>query len=1116
MNRTSEQLRAIETGARTVCVDAGAGSGKTRVLIERIVFLLESKRARLDEIVAITFTENAAAEMKARLRSAFRARAPQRDPEQMSFWRDLERRVDTARIATIHSFCSSILRANALTIGLDPEFSVLADADAALLLTQSISDAVRSLVVQQDTDLPRIAEDVHLADLRDLLRSLLNKRAWLDHFAASGIFNDAAALRQQWAGILLVERERRLLALRRHSNVHGLIRQLQQFNGQCTNPDDGRERRRQTFLDALMAILAAKDSRAVTAAIESVVGYSAERGSAKNWASDGVFKQLTKCQETVRNFLHDYVPQEPVESVEQRAAEQTIALYSVYQRVADAYAGAKAARNALDFEDLILRTLDALRSDPTLRARAAHGIRHLFIDEFQDTDHVQLEIARLLSNETGGPSLFVVGDAKQSIYLFRGAEVGVFDEQRNASEEIIPLDWNFRTVPDVLGMINDFFSRSRALAAVQEHYTPMTAHRPACGEPRSEFLIPPETEGWLTDDYRRAEAEMLAARILGLCDGQSGLLIQQDTKPVRVRFRDVALLLREMNHAYLYEEALSRAGIPYMVVSGKGFYEQQEVIDVLNLLEVLLDPWNEPALFAFLRSPMVGLSDDDLLRCRGRRGLAAAFNEMDEPESAKDLRLWRRARAMVRSLQECLLRPLPELLRRMLDITGLEAILLSQYLGLQRVANVRKLVDLAGAFTRLQPPTLRAFIDYVSSIRNEAVREGQAAMQPEGDGAVAIMTVHKSKGLEFPVVFVPDASQGRNAASSRPAALLHRDLSLVLKTIGEDGERTLPQMAAAIAARHEEEQIAEHARLLYVALTRAREAIFISGAPAPVSGSWLAWMNREFDLLGTAHGGHVEGNGWRAIVVRECPARPRATRGQTPAGIVAIERIERRVAPVLPTPETRRAISISKLLDALCGTMEAVPSTRGRADVLDPMVKGTMVHRMFEEWDFTDGREPDFDRLVDGAGVALNYRAVILTSLKTIADQFRVSALANEMARDPALRREIPFSLRIGGVLVNGTIDACLSDGTIIDYKTGAIHKHTGVRYELQIQLYAAAVRELAAKAPRRGLLWYADVGKQHDVDVSPAQIDDALRRAAEALPRLTAAGNEDVIPIDL
>lgn len=1116
MERTKEQQQAIETSARTVCVDAGAGSGKTRVLIERLVHLIEQRLAGLDDIVAITFTENAAAEMKARLRAAFRARAPQRDPGQMSFWRDLERRVDSARIATIHSFCSSILRENAISIGLDPEFDVLADAEAVLLLSNTVTQAVRELVEQGNELLLGLTADLNLDDLRDLLRSFLGRRAALEQLGQSGTFNDAAALREDWARVLRAERDRRLLALRRHPAVHRLIRRLERFDGQCTKPDDGRELRRQAYLSVLKTILAAKHSGSVVAAIESAIGFKAARSSAKNWPSEVAFKQLTKFQDDVKDFLQDYLPREPDESMEQRAAEQTVSLFAVFQHAAAAYAAAKATRNVLDFDDLLLRTRDALKSDTGLRARVARGIRHLFIDEFQDTDHVQLEIAHLLSGEPGGPHLFIVGDAKQSIYLFRGAEVGVFAEQRGVSESVIPLDRNFRTVPDVLEMINAFFARSRALAAVQEPYAPMAAHRPACGQPRVEFLIPPETDGALTDDHRRAEANLIAARILEMCDANDGIPIEQESIARRARFRDVALLLREMNHAYLYEEALSRAGIPYMVVSGKGFYEQQEVIDVLNLLEVLLDPWNERALFAFLRSPIACLTDDDLLRRRGRRGLAAAFNELDEPQSARENGAWHRARAMVQRLRQQLIRPLPELLRTILDETGLEAILLSQYLGLQRVANVRKLVDLAGAFSRLQPPTLRAFIDYVNSVRDEAVREGQAVMQPRGDGAVAIMTVHKAKGLEFPIVILPGASQGRNVGSSRPAALLHRDLGFVLKVIGDDGERAVPAMAAAIAARHEEEQYAEHARLLYVALTRAREALIISGAPKPGSGSWLAWLDDEFDILSTADGGLLEGNGWRATVRRSCVALPQAARAHAPAVEVSVEAVQQMIGPVATAPGTRRSVSISALLDELFGKAEIESARRQSSCGIDAAVRGTLVHRMLEQWRFDGDWAPDFERLMEGTAIALRERPTAIEELKAVAARFRTSQLAGEMARDSALRREIPFSLRIDDSLVNGKIDALLGGGTIIDYKTGQMREQTRARYAFQILLYAAAVRALTGAAPRRGLLWYADAGREHEVDVSAGRIEEALLRAQEALRNLCPAHDEEMASIDL
>ena len=1104
MAHTIEQQQAIETDARAVCVDAGAGSGKTRVLIERVVRLLERRLARLDEIVAITFTENAAAEMKARLREAFRIRAPQRNPEEMTVWRDLERRVDTARIATIHSFCSSLLRENALTLGIDPEFGVLADAEAALLLADTVSRTVRELVANEDADLLCVGEELPLPDLRDLLASWLGSRAALDRVAASGMFEDSAALRRHWARLLKDEYRRRLLALRHHPRVRSLIGKLEQFDHLCANPEDGRELRRQAYLDALRRIAGATGHATVAAALHDIAHYEAKRGASKNWASPDTFDRVAACQKSVDDFVKDALPPEPSEAAEQRAAELTTALYRVYRRVAGAYAEAKRIRSRLDFEDLVLRAIEAVREDTELRTRVAAGIRYLFIDEFQDTDYGQLELARLLSSEPGGPHLFIVGDAKQSIYLFRGAEVEVFSAQREASDQVIPLHKNFRSLPDVLAFVNDFFARSHVLAAVQERYASMEAARPARGGARIEFLIPRERGGALADDYRRAEAEMMAARILSICDPDHGLMIERDGGEERAQFRDVAILLRSMSPSYLYEEALRRSGIPYMVVSGKGFYEQQEVIDVLNLLEVLLDPWHERALLAFLRSPMACLSDDALLQCSGSRGLAAAFQEDGTPESLVDVAAWERARALVRELRTQLVRPLPEFLRLLLERTGYEAIQLGQYLGIQRAANVRKLVELADAFARMESPSLRTFIRYVNSIRDESVREGQALVQPEGEGAVTLMTVHKSKGLEFPIVFLPDVSQRRNAGT-RPAALLHRALGAAFKPNGDDGERVACRMAEAIAARHQEEQTAEFARLLYVAMTRAREALVFSGAPGAEKGSWLEWLDDLYGLTGREDGETFGESGWSAIVRREPDPvrRMRAPRADTEP--IAPETLLRLAQPVLVPPRRPVSLSVSVLLDAMLPPMALPAVERAAAPGIDPLVRGTLIHRLFERWDFRRNQPPPFEQVLNGESLALSERRTALEDLEQAAIRFQASPLALEMAKNRGLKREVPFCLRFRDVLVDGQLDAVLDDGVIIDYKTGRLYE-AHERYELQLLLYAAAVHRLRGIIPPRAWLWYVDAGEVREVAVSAARIESVIERAREAIERMGTA----------
>jgi len=1110
MNWTPQQEAAIRAQGRRVCVDAGAGSGKTRVLVDRIVHLIEDREVPLEEIVAITFTENAASEMKARLRAAFRKKAPQDDPKGLSRWRERERRIDGARISTIHTFCSTLLRAHALQIGRDPDFVVLADADAALLLSETVDAVLEELMEAGDPALLGAVEERSLPELAGMIEDMLAKRSVIERLGRDCALDDPNALLRRWKEVLRRERDRRLDALRRMPQVRRLITQLKSFEGNCTSAEDGREKRRRAYLEGLRAIAAASCAAETERALNAIVSFDGGRGAKKNWPSDEVYARLEKVQKDVAAFAEEFLPGPGDETIEEEAARRTAGLCRIYARAAQSHEAAKAAVNGLDFDDLILHALRMLQENEPLRNRIASEIRHLLIDEFQDTDHVQMEIARLLHEAPAGPDLFIVGDAKQSIYLFRGAEVEVFNGQRGVSDKILPLDRNFRTVPDLLEAVNAFFDATRLLDTVQD-YAPMAAVRPARRAPCLEFLMPELHDDASVEDYRSLEAELIAARIQEMCDGEARVEIERGGVDVPASYGDVAILLRAMSNVFLYEEPLRRAGIPYMVVAGAGFYERQEVLDVLNLLQVLVDPWNEPALFGFLRSPMAGLNDESLLRLARSGGLAAAFQSSAEPEGLTQPDAWRRARALFEEFRGMLLRPLPELLRHVLDRTGYEAILLGQYLGLQKASNVRKLVDLADSFTRTRPATVRSFITYLNEVRGQAVREGEAPMQPEGAGAVTIMTVHKAKGLEFPVVFVPDISLVPRG-SNRTTVPLHRSLGLAVKVTNGSGERVASSMGEAIRRRCAEEETAEHARVLYVAMTRARDYLVLSGAPMPKKGSWLESIDAHFGITERPDGATVTGEGWSARVCRSVARRRTKTAKGKEIPLPPLEAVERMTAPLEHLASARRVFSVSVLLDAMLDTPN--PDTAQRETLrgagaasparLSALVRGSLVHRMFEFWDFAS--EPDIEPLLAEAGIPRTLRRAAVVDLRSVAERFLALPLTEQLRRDAGIQRETPFSLRVGDALVTGKVDVLLGDGTIVDYKTGAVHETLQARYEWQLLLYALAARRLCGLTPERGVLCYVDSGEVREMATTPDRMEQAECRAAEAIERLRRA----------
>jgi len=1108
MKYTAEQLRAIESEARYLCVDAGAGSGKTRVLVDRIVHLLRTDKAKLEEIVAITFTEKAALEMKERLRRAFRKAAPKDDPEQFSFWRDLERRVDTAQITTIHAFCSRLLRENALYLDLDPDFGMLSDAESALMMHEVIEREMLGAIDRNAGFMTRLAAEFPLYQLHGLCRTLLLNRGVVDRIRREHDVSSADAIREDWHATAEAEESRYLEAMGRSAEVTTLLLALRSYDGLCDDPTEGREQWRNAMVDGFEAMQAGLARDAVLATLEGFVKNPFGNGKKKLWPSEAVYKAISNLQDKVRDFAKAVLAGEEENSdMTAHAAQLTCDLLALDDLVAAAFAQAKRDASLLDFDDLVLLVLQVLRDSDGLRTRTASRIRYLLLDEFQDTDGQQLEIAQLLHQAPGGPDLFIVGDPKQSIYYFRGADVSIFQQERAVAEEVVELDQNFRSLPGVLGFANDFFARSNLLCAV-EQYHPMQIHRAPDGAARTGFILTdaPDNEKWNASDYRAAEAAQIAAQIQRLCapDATATVFDEQTGAERRADYGDIALLFRATSNVGLYEEALRKAGIPYVVVAGKGFYERQEVVDVINVLKILADPWDEHALLGYLRGPIVALPDDDIVRLCGAGGLAEVALGEGMPEGLAYPERLERARDLYRQLRARLASPLSELVDHLLAVTGVEAILLSQFLGLQKASNVRKLAAVAREQASRGNLTLRQFVRYLDDVHLHAIREGEAGLQPDGTGAVTIMTIHKSKGLEFPVVFIPDMAPA--AGGNKEHTLrMHRALGLALILTEDEGDRNDTRLGRYIKRRIKEEEDAESARLLYVALTRARDLLYLCGQSDARIGSWFHAFDAIYRVADRDHGEVIDGKGWKAEVLRAIPDVAPSKSAAAAVTEVDVERTRRRVAPVAAPERAANTISVSRLLTLLVPdsfegeTPQEDGQPRVERDNTYAMDRGTLVHRMFELWDFA-GDAPDVGALIRAAQLGLRHREKLQSDLERIRDWFAVSALGERLKGEQGLLREHPFTLRIGETLVNGTIDLALADGTLVDYKTGKVKASTSARYEKQLLLYAAAMRELTGVAPAMGMLVYVDAGEVVEVGLDGARVDGVLRESLQFL----------------
>lgn len=878
MEFTPEQRAAIATPGHLV-VAAGAGSGKTRVLVERYLRLVDEVAAAaapgddpFAAVLAVTFTEKAAREMRDRVRRAAAARP---GPAGQAYAAAAE----AARIGTIHSFCAELLRAQPAESGLDPRFAILDEVEAGALVADAVEEALRS-AVEGGADLAALLEEFAPAELAEALAGLLRGGGEV-RAALAALPADPPALLARWQRELAAAQAEARAALLAAPAWRAAADTILALAPAAPAADRIGEQ-----VGAIAAWLRAGGPAGPDLAAMPAVNLTG--GARKAWggeeplaAAKGALRALREAR-TAAGELLDFQPDPEVEA---RAAAATLALAGLATAADAAYTRRKQAIDRLDFDDLERRARGLLAAHPHVRARWHRELHAVLVDEFQDTNDDQRAIIYALAGlaegpaPTGGPaarpappSLFVVGDGKQSIYRFRGADVSVF---RRVEEELVAwggarvaMRASFRSHAHLVALVNSLgaglMGRPGPLAPFEVPFEPLEAVRAAPPHPlAAELHIIPEAASAAAG--REAEAAVLADRVAALVRGDEGpVVFDQGLGAWRPpTCGDIAILFRASSAFEPFEAALRARGLPFLTTAGRGYYGRNEVQDLINLLRALDDPGDELALVGALRSPLFALDDATIVALRlaggrlwealararaaeaGRRPAGASAAGEGGPlvdlvaERGGPLAFAATTLAELEGLRGSV--GVVELLRAALDRTGYLATISALDDGERRRANVEKLLAAARlAGTR----GLRAFSDYLDGLLRAEAREGEAPL--EAEGAVRLMTIHRSKGLEFPIVALPDLGRGAPADTRRWLARPAYGLAVAVRRASDDA----PLPAALLLARRAEALMerAEGERLLYVALTRAQDYLLLSG-PAQRKGG-ERWIARLAEALG--------------------------------------------------------------------------------------------------------------------------------------------------------------------------------------------------------------------------------------------------------------------------
>ena len=988
-----EQLAAVEAGGE-VFVSAGAGTGKTAVLVERVVRAVTERGLDVDSILVITYTRRAAGELRTRIRAALAERGRH----------DLARELDGAWISTIHGFCARLLRAYPLAAGLDPRFRELDEAQAAVLRSEAFGEALAEFCAGDDPQRLELLATYGSDRLRRMLTSVY------ETLRAAGRELDLAVAARPELG-------------ERVDELRAAARSL------VADPEatEAQQKTAAELLDQLE-----RDSRPDR--LMSLTGFKARGDRAAGYCD-----ALAAVEQA---------------ALDEAAARDRALLQELLTLHAERYVQAKARESALDFEDLQLEARDLLRSQPELRERERARFRSILVDEFQDTNRLQTEIVDLL--RTPDTELFFVGDEFQSIYGFRHADVQVFRERREAAGQPLSLTLNYRSRPEVLAAVNELFGSHfggefQELAAAAEFPDPVFGH------PVELLVTDKESYKDSGVHWRRGEAQAVARRVRELVDGGAATP------------GEIVLLFAAGTDAEWYEDELRRAGLPTYRATGKGYFGQQQVVDLLMYLRLLHNRYDDMALVSVLASPFVGVSNDALAllrRVASRRPIFSGLEHSLPPGlGERDGRLMQAFRQRYDRLVDAMPRlSLERLCEQVVAEHDYDLAVLAQWDGRRRYANMRKLARLARSYEELRGPDVEGFVRFVAEQEAVGARELEAVAEEEGADAVRLLTIHAAKGLEFKVVIVADAGRDRVAPSA--------DEILALPD-GRFGFRVADPATAkrrgafdyeAVKDARQEAERAERLRLYYVAMTRAKERLIVSGSvdfgserdtPTPIA--WVLDRLAADEELAGADDAPVElVRGDARLLVRLDRYRPQPAeavlepeeeheQGQLALFAALEELVAPPAAPELPPlvalPEpplhrVRRLSFTSLSLFEQCaykyfaryglGMSERPVEVEGEgAGERSGTEIGSAVHALLEEIDLAAPVVPELDdELIRGFVAA-----------------YCDSDLARRVAALDGVEKERHFTFEQDGVLVHGFIDAfhlaASVDGKAVDARPG-------------------------------------------------------------------------------
>ncbi len=1137
MEFTDEQLQAIESRGENLLVSAAAGSGKTAVLVERIIrrILSDDKPVDIDRLLVMTFTRAAAEQMKDKILKAIEDKRSE-DPSDRNLIRQATL-VHNAKISTIHGFCLDVIKNHFQEIGLDPGFRVADEGECKLFKADALERVIEKAYEEGSDDFvnmveclstgrsDRVLEEVIL-NMHEFSMSDPDPDEWLKRcLDAYGENNDGepewSRILTEHAGMILADAY--ISAMRAHELTH------EAYGPYMYEPAVEADLE---LIEGLKECKSYEDLRTGLAGVD----FARLKGKPKNGpdVDEVLMEECKAIREAYKKMINDLKGDFALPEEEQvrriRACYPVVKeLVRLTEQMRDEFSALKRDRKVVDFSDLEHLCIEILKgNDGATAAEYRDFFEEIYVDEYQDSNLVQEEILKCI---TRGNNLFMVGDVKQSIYSFRLARVQLFtqkyeeyESREGTGNRKIDLSKNFRSRQSVLTCVNELFEQimKQELGGIRYDeaarlYYGAGYPEAVSGQDKSELMFIKHDDDI---DDRELEAKAIAARIKELMKDQMVHdPVDEDKCRMRpIRYSDIVILLRTARGwDDTFKKVISAEGIPVHTMSQEGYFEAAEVKTLLNYLNILDNPLQDISMAAVLKSWFGGFSDEDLALLKINHKDKYLYGSLkacaDEGEGELKVRAAAFLEKFDRIREKTGYTPVADILLELTD-SGYGLYVSALPDGRKKSANVNMLIKKAEDYGKTSYKGIFHFARYIKMLRDYEIDYGEANILDENDDTVRIMTIHKSKGLEFPVCFVAGCRKDYNMMDARKSVVNDIDLGLGIDLV--DPKRRLKQTTAmkrATVIKKESEILAEEERILYVAMTRAKEKLILTSIvknpDRDLISKGLMKCCNYLSLL--VYGLNTRGipsittkNITAADLIEEAVAEAVKDRARREEILAVMEKkddeaheLPVKFSFIYPYENEGRAFEKISVTELKRRSMEVAedPEIPGQVHEMYPpeeikpyvpdfireeeaevpaTLHGTAVHRAFEIWDYSRGTGDDdirdFLDHVKKEGL-MEEKLADCIGIHEISG-FVNSPLAARMKRADEqgfLYREQPFMFSHEGIIIQGIIDAYFIEDdkiVIVDYKTDRVDdiKDLADRYHVQLEYYALALKTMLDK----------------------------------------------------